>query len=65
MNNEVEERKLHRMAKVHDMLKMWQASQNLCANTEGMSLSKAADDHHGIYFEHCGDRQSIQVTLST
>jgi len=28
---EVEERKLHSMAKVHDILKMWQGSQNLHA----------------------------------
>jgi len=27
MNNEAEERKLHRMAKVHDFLEMWQGSQ--------------------------------------
>jgi len=30
MKNEVEERKVHRMAKVHDDLEMWQGSQNLC-----------------------------------
>jgi hypothetical protein len=29
MKNEVEERKLHRMAKVHNWLEMWQGSQNL------------------------------------
>jgi len=28
MKKEVEERKLHRMAKVHDFLEMWQGSQN-------------------------------------
>jgi len=31
LKKEVEERKLHRMAKVHDFLEMWQGSQNLCA----------------------------------
>jgi hypothetical protein len=31
MKKEVEERKLHTMAKVHYFLKMWQGSQNLCA----------------------------------
>jgi len=31
MKREVEERKLHRMAKVHAFLVMWQGSQNLCA----------------------------------
>jgi len=32
MKKEAEERKLHRMAKVHDFLEMWQGSQNLCAS---------------------------------
>jgi len=31
MKKEAEERKLHRMAKVHDLLEMWQGSQNLRA----------------------------------
>jgi hypothetical protein len=31
MKKEVEGRKLHRMAKVHHVLEMWQGSQNLCA----------------------------------
>jgi len=31
MKEEAEETKLHRMAKVHDSLEMWQGSQNLCA----------------------------------
>jgi hypothetical protein len=31
MKQDAEERKLHRMAKVHDFLEMWQGSQNLCA----------------------------------
>jgi len=31
MNKEVEERNLHRMAKVHEFLEMWQGSQNLRA----------------------------------
>jgi len=31
MKQEAEERKLHRMAKVHDFSEMWQGSQNLCA----------------------------------
>jgi hypothetical protein len=29
MKKEVEERTLHRMAKIHDFLEMWQGSQNL------------------------------------
>jgi len=32
MKKEAEESKLHRMAKVHDILVMWQGSQNLCGN---------------------------------
>jgi hypothetical protein len=31
MKKEAEERKLHRIAKVHDCLEMWQGSQNLSA----------------------------------
>ena len=31
MSKEAEERKLHRMAKVHDFLEMWQGSQNVRA----------------------------------
>jgi hypothetical protein len=31
MKKEAEERKLHRMAKVHNFLEMWQGSQNLRA----------------------------------
>jgi len=31
MKKEAQERKLHRMAKVHTVLEMWQGSQNLCA----------------------------------
>jgi len=31
---EAEERKLHRMAKVHNFLEMWQGSQNLRATQE-------------------------------
>jgi len=31
MNNEAEERKLHRMATVHDFLVMWQGSRSICA----------------------------------
>jgi len=31
MKNKAEERKLHQMAKLHDILEMWQGSQNLRA----------------------------------
>jgi hypothetical protein len=31
MRKDAEERKLHRIAKVHDFLEMWQGSQNLSA----------------------------------
>jgi len=41
MKNKAEERKLHRMAKVHDFLEMWQGSQNLCATqTESRAQNK-------------------------
>jgi hypothetical protein len=39
MMKEAEERILHRMAKVHDLLEMWQRSQNLCA-TQKESLAQ-------------------------
>ena len=38
MKKEAEERKLHRMAKVHDFLEIWQGSQNLHA-TQGESCA--------------------------
>jgi len=31
INREAEERKLHRMAKIHNFLEMWQSSENLHA----------------------------------
>jgi len=37
MKKEAEERKLHRMAKVHDFLEMWQGSQNLRATEKKCS----------------------------
>jgi len=41
MKKEVEDRKLHRMAKVHDFLEMWQGSQNLRATqTESRAKNK-------------------------
>jgi len=39
MKKEAEERKLHRLAQVHDFLEMWQGSQNLCA-TQKKSLAQ-------------------------
>ena len=39
MRKEAEERKSHRMAKVHDILEMWQGSQNLHA-TQKESLAQ-------------------------
>jgi len=39
MKKEAEEWKLHRMAKVHNFLEMWQGSQNLCA-TQKESLAQ-------------------------
>jgi len=39
MKNEAEERKLHRIAKVHNFLEMWQGSENLCATHRQKSKS--------------------------
>jgi hypothetical protein len=65
IKKEAEERKLHRMAKVHDILKMWQGSQNLRATQKETPRSKRADDRCGIHFAHGRDHGSILVTLST
>jgi len=40
MKKEAEERKLHRMAKVHDFLEMWQGSQNLRATQKESRAQK-------------------------
>jgi len=40
MKNEAEERKFHRMAKVHNFLEMWQGSQNLCATQKESRAQK-------------------------
>jgi len=40
MKKEVEGRKLHRMAKVHDFLEMWQGCQNLCATQKESRAQK-------------------------
>ena len=37
MKKQAEERKLHRIAKDHDFLEMWQGSQNLCATQKESS----------------------------
>jgi len=65
MKKEAEERKLHRIAKVHNFLEMWQGSQNLPATQKEISPSKKADDRCRINFGHRRDRQTILVTLST
>jgi hypothetical protein len=36
--NEAEERKLYRMAKVHNFLEMWQGSQNLLLHRRNLAL---------------------------
>jgi len=40
IKKEVEEMKLHRMAKVHNSLEMWQGSQNLCATQKESRAQK-------------------------
>jgi len=65
MKKEAKERTMHRMAKVHDFVEMWQGSQNLHATQEGISPTQQADDCRGIHCGHRRDRHSIVVTLST
>jgi hypothetical protein len=65
MKKEAEESKLHKMAMVHNILEMWQGSQNLHAAQKEISRSKQTDDCCGIHFGHGRDRQSILVTIST
>jgi len=67
MKNEAEERTLHRMAKVHDFLEMWQGSQNLHAtqresraqNTQMTAVGYILDTEESVYaswslFQHDG-----------
>jgi len=67
MKKGVEERKLHRMAKVHDFLEMWQGSQNLrttqkesCAQNKQMTAVGYISDMEEIVkaswslFQHDG-----------
>jgi len=67
MKREAEERKFHRMAKVHDFLEMWQGSQNLhatqkesCAQKKHMTAAGYISDAEEIVkasqsnFEHDG-----------
>jgi hypothetical protein len=67
MKKEAEERKLHRMAKVHDFLEMWQGSQNLrttqkecCAQNKQMTAVGYISDTEEIVkaswslFQHDG-----------
>jgi len=41
LKNEAEERKLHRMAKVHNLLEMWHGSQNLRAHRTNLALKRS------------------------
>ena len=67
MKKEAEERKLHRMCKVHDFLEMWQGSQNLaatwkesCAQNKQMTAVRSISDTQEIFqatwslFQHDG-----------
>jgi len=60
MKREVEEKKLHRMAKVHDILEMWQGSQNLratqkesCAQNKQMTAVGYISDTEKIIKASC------------
>jgi hypothetical protein len=55
MKKEAEERKLHKMAKVHDFLEMWQGRQNLratqkesCAHNKQMTSEGYISDREEI-----------------
>jgi len=61
LKKEVEVRKLHRMAKVHNFLEMWQGCQNLRTTQNEISLSKQANDSRRIHFRSQRDHQSILV----
>jgi hypothetical protein len=65
MNKEAEERKLNRMAKVHDFFGDVAGPPKPTYYTERVLRSKQPNDRRTIHFEHGRDRQSILVTLST
>jgi len=52
MKKEVEERKLYRMAKVHDFLEMWQGRQNLRATQKESRAQNKQMTAIGSYFGH-------------
>jgi hypothetical protein len=52
---EAEERKLHKMAQVHDMLHIWPGSQNLMGYTEGITCLKHPNDYCRIHFTYRRD----------
>jgi hypothetical protein len=65
MKQEAEERKLHRMAKVHHFLEMLQGSKNLCATQKESLTQNKQMAAVGIHFGLRRDRQRILVTLPT
>jgi len=61
MKKEAEERKLHRMAKVHDVLEMWQGSQNLHAAQK----ESRAQNKQMTAVEYISDtEESVKASLS-
>jgi hypothetical protein len=50
MKKEAEESKFHRMAKVQDLVEMWQSRQKPTCCTEGVPGSTQADDRCRIHF---------------
>jgi len=50
MKREAEHKLLHIMAKVHNLLEMWQGSQKATCYTDGISCSKQANDSHRSHF---------------
>jgi len=55
LRREAEQKKLHRMAKVHDLLEMWQGSQNLLAK----QMEYRARNKHMTAVEYSSDTEDI------
>jgi len=55
MKREAEQKKLHRMAKVHDFLEMWQGSQNLRATQK----ESRAQNEQMTALEYISDTEEI------
>jgi len=61
MKREAEETKLYRMAKVHDILEMWQGSQDLQATQNG---SRAQTNQMTVVGSHSDTEEIIRASWS-